>query len=158
MSVMRMKVKHPSHGHPQDIDDFLVIQLRDLGHTMHSLYEGKGSQKRILIILLEAGNISQRELTAWLGIKPGSASEVLGKMEASGLIERNISAADKRTFEICLTKKGEQLAKEAERNRKFRHKEMFSCLSEEEKQTLSALAEKVRRDWEKRYKRNTERV
>lgn len=55
-----------------DINDKLIINLRDISHTMRYLYEGKGSQKRILIVLDEIGsNITQRELTQRLGIQPG---------------------------------------------------------------------------------------
>ena len=41
-----------------DINDGLILSLRDLHHTMRSLYEGKASQKRILIILNECDNSS----------------------------------------------------------------------------------------------------
>ena len=41
----------------------LIINFRDINHIMRSLYEGKGSQKRILIVLLETGKITQRVLT-----------------------------------------------------------------------------------------------
>ena len=34
-----------------NINDKLIMNLRDISHTMRSLYEGRGSQKRILIIL-----------------------------------------------------------------------------------------------------------
>ncbi|WP_304975963.1 MarR family transcriptional regulator, partial [uncultured Acetatifactor sp.] len=69
-----------------DINDGLILSLRDLHHTMHSLYEGKASQKRILIILNELEAITQRDLTERLGIQPGSASEILAKLEGSGWI------------------------------------------------------------------------
>lgn len=59
------------------IDDRLIISLQDLHHIMRSLYEGKASQKRILIILNESEAITQRDLTERLGIQPGSASEIL---------------------------------------------------------------------------------
>ena len=45
------------------IDDRLIISLQDLHHIMRSLYEGKASQKRILIILNESEAITQRDLT-----------------------------------------------------------------------------------------------
>lgn len=140
-----------AHYDAADRNDKLIINFRDINHTMHFLYEGRGSQKRILIVLLEAVTITQRRLTKRLGIQPGSASEVLAKLEKGGLIMRKESMTDRRTTDITLTEKGEILAKEAAAQRKIRHEEMFSCLTEEEKSTLLTLLEKVNADWQERY-------
>lgn len=134
-----------------DIQDKLIINLRDLSHIMRFLYEGKGSQKRILIVLNEVGNITQRELTERLGIQPGSASEVIAKLEDAGYIMRTPSETDRRTMDIALTKTGKLSALEAAEQRNRRHEEMFSCLSANEKDTLLSLLEKVKTDWENRY-------
>lgn len=134
------------------MNDKLIINLRDLSHTMRFLYEGRGSQKRILIVLDECGgSITQRELTERLRIQPGSASEVIAKLEAAGYIRRTPSAADKRTADIVLTDDGKAAAKEAREQRSRRHEQMFSCLTEEEKQQLLFLLEKVNADWRERY-------
>lgn len=137
--------------HPVDINDELIRNLRDLSHVIHLLYEGKGSQKRILIILNEVGSISQRELTQRLGIQPGSVSEVLAKLEAAELIIRIPGILDRRTSEIQLTDRGKVLAEEAALQRKKRHEEMFACLTEEEKQNFLSIMKQVYSDWEVRY-------
>ena len=80
---------------------------------MQHISEGKGSQKRILMILKENPGITQRELTRHLGIQPGSASEVLGKLESAGLIRRTPSEIDRRTTDITLTEAGAALGREA---------------------------------------------
>lgn len=134
-----------------DIDNKLIMNLRDLGHMLRFLFEGKGSQKRILIILNETGEITQRELTEKIGIQPGSASEVIGKLENAGLIRRSPSETDRRTTNVQLTEEGRLQAEEAVGQRKTRHQEMFSCLSEEEKNTLLALIEKLNAEWDYRY-------
>lgn len=135
----------------EDKNDKLIINFRDINHTMRFLYEGRGSQKRILIILLEAGNITQSRLTERLGIQSGSVSEVLAKLEKNSLIVRTESSDDRRTTDITLTGQGRALAEEAVKQRKARHKEMFACLTEDEKSTLLTLLEKVNTDWQKRY-------
>lgn len=135
-----------------DMDSRLIDNMRDLNHMMRVLYEGRASQKRILIILYETKCITQRALTERLGIQPGSASEVIGKLENAGLIRRTVSEADRRTATITLTEKGEKLALEAAEQRKRRHTEMFSCLSEHDKAELLALLEKVNEDWKYRYR------
>lgn len=134
------------------VSERLVLNLRDVGHTIRFLYEGKGSQKRILIILYKGGSMTQRELTERIGIRPGSASEVIGKLEDAGLILRTPSKEDRRTIDIQLTEEGQRQAEAAVEQRKIRHKEMFSCLSESEKNTLLELVEKLNADWEKRYR------
>lgn len=140
------------YNNSADINDKLIINIRDMNHIMRFLYEGKASQKRILIILLEVNNITQRELTERLGIQPGSASEVLAKLESAGLITRTASEADRRTTNVTLTADGKRLAIEAARQRSRRHVEMFSCLSEDEKAALLALLEKINADWDQRYR------
>ena len=67
------------------IDDKLIMSLLDINHVMRALYEGRGSQRRILMVLDElGGQITQRELTLRLGIQPGSFSEVAAKLENAG--------------------------------------------------------------------------
>lgn len=141
-----------------DTNDKLVFHLRDISHTMRSLYEGKGSQKRVLIVLNETGTITQQALTKRLGIQPGSASEVIAKLEHTGLLVRTPSQTDRRTVDIALTENGKLLAREAVAQRSKRHEEMFSCLLEEEKSELLFLLEKINADWEQRYQEIERRV
>lgn len=135
----------------EDVNKELIINLRNLGHTIRFLFEGKGSQKRILIILYENGDMTQRELTERLGIQPGSASEVIGKLESAGLIQRRLSRSDRRTADILLTESGRVQAEEASMQRRIRHQQMFSCLTQEEKDTLLKLTGKLDADWNSRY-------
>ncbi len=51
-----------------DINNKLIWNFRDIGHTMHRISEGKGGQKRILIILRETGGMTRKELTRRLAI------------------------------------------------------------------------------------------
>lgn len=134
-----------------DIQTKLILNLRDIGHVIRFLYEGRESQKRILILLNKEGEMTQSELTEKLGIQPGSASEVVRKLETAGLIERTPNHLDRRTTDISLTKEGRALAEDVLQKRRIRHQEMFSCLSEEEKNTLLFLTEKLNEDWTERY-------
>ena len=131
-----------------DVENKIIRNFWGISHTLHRVSEGKGSQQRILLILRENRGMTQRELTEHLGIQPGSASEVIGKLEASGLIRRTPSRADRRTTDVRLTAEGEAAAEEAYERRKQRHQRMFACLSEEEKQALLRLLEKTNAYWE----------
>lgn len=155
---MKDKIKNTNSGkgiahcNDADINEKLIMNLREVSHMMRSLYEGKGSQKRILIILNNTETITQQELTKRLGIQPGSASEVIAKLESAKLITRTPSEVDHRTTDIALTEIGKQQAQKAAKQREERHEEMFSCLSEDEKEQLLLLLEKIHDDWKERYK------
>lgn len=139
--------------HSIDKDDMLVKSLWSINHTMRRISEGKASQERILIILSQNRNMTQKALTDRLGIQPGSASEVLGKLESSGFILRTTNGTDRRTTDICLTESGELAAQAALIRREERHQQMFSCLEEEEKTALLALLTKINEDWKEKYKK-----
>lgn len=134
-----------------DMNEKLVHGLLDINHMMRMLYEGKASQSRILIILYEQKNMTQKDLTEFLGIKPGSVSEILSKLEKVNLITRVHSENDHRTMEISLTDEGEKLAQEAVERRRERHEQMFACLTEDEQKTLLLLLEKLAGDWGERF-------
>ena len=129
----------------------LILALRDVCHVLRLLYEGKGSQKGILIALGVTGPITQRALTELLGIQPGSVSEVLTKLEHSGLIQRVPCKADRRTVTVSLTPEGARRAAQLRQQRIARHDEMFSCLSDSEKDTLLRLLQALNQDWASRY-------
>ena len=97
-----------------DLNQKLIIGFLRIGRTMRKQYEGRGSQKRVLILIQDAGgSIAQKELTRRLGIQPGSVSEILGKLEKSGLLRRKAHAADRRAIDLILTEEGKEAAKEA---------------------------------------------
>ena len=121
---------------------------------MRQIAEGRARQKRILILLREMAGMTQKELTARLGVQPRSASEVLNKLEQADLISRTSSEADHRTTDICLTPAGEQLAQEAAVKRRERHEQMFSVLSEQEKNTLIELLERINAHRDKTYRQS----
>lgn len=135
-----------------DQNNKLIWNFRDIGHTMHQISEGRGSQKRILILLWETKGVTQKELTARIGVQPGSASEVINKLEHTGLIRRTPNESDRRTVDICLTEQGEILAKEAYAQRTERHEQMFSVFSEEEKDCLIEMLERVNAHWDQTYR------
>ena len=104
------------------------------------------------MLLNEMEPITQRDLTERLDIQPGSASEILAKLENGELIVRTPNVEDRRTTDIHLTGSGRALAEEAAGQRRQRHEEMFSGLSEAEKETLLSLLEKLCEDWGARYR------
>lgn len=129
--------------HELDMTGKLIWNFRNISHILRGMSGGKGSQKRILSVLLKSGRVTQTALTEYLGIRPGSASEVLSKMEAVGLIVRQENEDDRRTVNIELTELGRKEAILATEERKRGHKELLSGLSGREQEELLVLLEKM---------------
>lgn len=145
---------HEEHQHPNydemNIDEKLFALLNRLGRTGHGASNGKSSQNLILQILRRSGCMTQRELTEQLGIQPGSVSEILKKLETAGLITRQSNSEDRRTVDIALTDAGKTQA-EASCTQPA-HQALFESLTDDEKQQLLSLLEKVGQDWHHRFR------
>ena len=125
----------------------VFANLRRISHAMHNQYLAKGSQKRILVTLIRHGKTGQKKITERIGIKAGSASEVISKMEAAGLIIRTTNQDDQRAMDIDLTPQGRELAEVARKEAMAQHEQMFTCLSDEEKEELLRLTDKIINFW-----------
>ena len=132
---------------PQTLEGRLTECFRSLGHRMRFMSGGRAGQGRLLHLLERESPITQRRLMDRVGVRAGSLSEVLGKMEANGWIERAPSPKDRRSVEITLTPAGRAAAQ----NRPEEEGGRFDCLTEEEKRTLLGLLEKLSADWRARY-------
>lgn len=126
-----------------DTDGKILAGLRELGHLGRSKLGSRGGQGRILQLLSEEGTMTQRDLTERLGIQPGSASEVIGKLEKAGLVERKSHEEDRRTANIILTDAGKEAAAE-----KQEKPELLKDLTEEEKQQFLSILERILVDWQ----------
>lgn len=140
---------HHSNYEKMNIDEKLFTLLNRLGRAGHGPSNGKSSQNHILRILSKSEHMTQRELTAQLGIQPGSASEIIKKLEAAGLITRQSNNEDRRTVDIALTDAGR--ARVAENSIQSEHL-LFDALSEEEKQQLLSLLEKLGQHWHSHFR------
>lgn len=140
-----------------DINGKLVRNLWKVSHVLHDTSDGRGSQQRILTVLLRSGKVTQAELTEYLGIRPASASEVLAKMESAGWIRREKNALDRRTIDIELTDRGRAEAAVVNGQREQLRKAMFANFTQAEKEVFLAFLEKLTMDWQMRFGENAER-
>ena len=102
----------------------------------------RGVRRVLRLLDLGGGSLSQRELTELMDVRPGSLSELLGKMEARGLISRIRSGEDHRRVTVSLTEAGAEKA--AERG----PRDLFAALTDGEKEQLKALLAKLTASWE----------
>ena len=124
----------------------LMALIRVLGHRGHAM-AGHGGQDRVLTILKDEGEMTQRALTERLGIQPGSASEIIGKLEKAGYLIRTPGLEDRRTADVSLTEAGVKRAEEAAEKRQVQREELFAALTAEERESLLALMEKLYVSW-----------
>ncbi len=102
------------------------------------------SRERILSVLLkQEGGVRQKVLAEKLHVNPSSISEFVDLLEGGGYITREVDPSDKRATLISLTEKGRARAYELEDEKKDRYTKLFEVLTEDEKQELLKLLEKL---------------
>ena len=106
---------------------------------------GRGmSRERLLTIISEyPEGIRQKDLAKAAGINASSASEVVSRLEDDGYLVRVIDENDKRATLLKLTEMGAVRAEEIRSERESLLDDIFSRLTEDEKQTLSDLLDKL---------------
>lgn len=87
--------------------------------------------------------INQKDLAFLLGIRPQTIGEMLRKLEEQGCIERRKSELDARAIQVYLTPEGRARAERISERRALAAADMFSVLTDEEKEQLDALLDKI---------------
>ena len=87
--------------------------------------------------------VRQKTLTEELRVNPSSVSELISKLENDGYVRRTVDPADKRATLITLTELGEARAAELADERNERLEKAFGALTDEEKEQLITLLEKL---------------
>ena len=119
------------------------------GHGPEGHGHGKGQgpqrrgQARVLTMVSMKEGINQKDLAFLLGIRPQTLGEMLQKLEERGLVVRRKSQADGRAIEVSLTDEGRERAAEIAQRRAVAAADMFAVLSEEEKEQLAAILDKL---------------
>ena len=102
------------------------------------------SREHLLVIIGEnPEGIRQKAIMEKAGIGQSSVSELINKLEDDGYIERKVDPTDKRATLLFLTEKGQARALEVEDERKEFFADVFAKLTDEEKNTLSDIMDKL---------------
>ena len=102
------------------------------------------SRERLLVIISEhPEGVWQKDLAWEADINASSASELIGKLEEDGFLVREADENDRRAVLVKLTETGKQRAEEIKAEREASLSGLFSRLTEAEKDTLSALLDKL---------------
>ena len=118
------------------------------GYYLHMHWGGRNGKQHILVELLaHDGEMTQRDLQEASCITSASLSEVVAKLEADGLLLRERSETDRRQLTVTLTPEGEHKAREVIRTRAEFERLAFECLSEDEKDELVSMLDRLAASW-----------
>ncbi|MCD8552421.1 MarR family transcriptional regulator [Seleniivibrio sp.] len=111
-------------------------------HDMHDRRMHHG-QWHLLSLIAENSGAKQSELSEILDMRPSSMTEMLVKLEQSGLIERRQDEKDQRVMRVYLSEKGEKALKASKAAIVEMSDALFGSLTEEEQTQFLALMEKL---------------
>ena len=118
------------------------------GYYLHMHWGGRNGKQHILVELLaHDGEMTQRDLQEASCITSASLSEVIAKLEAEELVTRERSETDRRQLTVTLTPEGEHKAREVIRTRAEFERLAFECLSEDEKDELVSMLDRLAASW-----------
>ena len=140
-------------------NEALQSAMERCGHFLYHRRGGRMSQERILRILYEweeeqkekeekAQGLSQLKLQTLLGIRSGSVSEIIGKMEAKGLIVKARQETDRRKVSLFLTPLGREELERARLENERQEALLFAALTAGEQKELLGLLEKLLENWQ----------
>lgn len=114
--------------------------------TEHGIADIAPSYGDILFVLDRKGAVTPQELARHTIKDKSTVSSVINKLEAGGYIAKAKDNRDGRSINLTLTPKAAQLRPELLAISKKMNARLFTGFSEEDKQTLFRLLEKVYRN------------
>ncbi len=137
-----------NHSEPHSQDEQLIHNLRRCSHYLRHNTEGKGSQRRVLFLLHRRGPLSQKELLDIMGVRAGSMSELLSKLESKGCIVREKDETDKRNYNVSITPAGLDALTELQQQYHAAMADLLADFPDEDKAELNRLLEKLHATWQ----------
>lgn len=133
------------------IEQMLMENIRQTGRNARRLAHSNGQPRGFghILELLSHDGISQQQIADTLQIRPQSVSEAVASLHSRGYIRREPSPSDKRMTLIYITDAGIRRREELREERKAHAMQIFSALTESEKQELLRLLEKTNGAFEK---------
>ncbi|MCX4274616.1 MAG: MarR family transcriptional regulator [Candidatus Gastranaerophilales bacterium] len=113
-----------------------------------NLRDAKGlapSHGDILICLYQDGKMTMKDIAQKIRRTKPTVTVLVDKLEKSGFVKREVSESDSRSFNIVLTKKGEDFRPVFEKISKGLNDMLHKNLTDKEADTLEKLLSKVYR-------------
>jgi DNA-binding MarR family transcriptional regulator len=135
---------------PAGVVAFLLAQVGGLAAMKFaerlSPLELRPSQMCLLRAVAREPGRSQRALAEQLGTLPSRLVILIDELEAAGLLERRVSATDRRVSELHLTSAGTQMMRRVGRVAQAHGDELLAALDADERSALAELLRKVADD------------
>ena len=136
---------------------FLITRIKQVGGRIFerilaqkNIDAFNGSQGRILYILWQKDGIPIRELSRETGLAMTTLTGMLDRMEASGLVRRDRSDADRRKIRIFLTESAKALEKDYDAVTREIGAIYYKGFAEEEIQQFEAYLRRILANVEER--------
>ena len=123
--------------------------FRRCTHLQRCRTDSLPGQSYLLVLLLQNGEMTQRNLTELTQRRPATLSEQLDRLEHAGMVERRTSESDRRNIDVALTAAGAEAASRAAEDRAAAAQELFGPLDKSEKKALRHILERLLELWEK---------
>lgn len=135
--------------HDESVEQRVIHELGYFGHYLFTCRGGRGGKQHVLKTLYyNGGEMSQRALLERTRTTSASLSEVVGKLETAGLVERERLETDRRQLAVRLTPEGSACAEAVIADKQRFERNSFSCLTEDEKRQLAGLLDRLHAHWE----------
>lgn len=112
-------------------------------------YGISAGQAPLLMMLTSGDGQCQKDLALKLGIKPSSLTTMLNRMEKAGVIVRQKSATDQRSYHVYMTAKGRRAAKKLKAVIRFINERNLAGFRNEEKILFLRFMEQMAKNMEK---------
>ncbi len=129
--IIKHKIKHFHH-----------VFERVIHHNLNNC-EVYAGESRLLMMIADNDNFSQRELAKKLGTSPASVGVSLKKLEHKGYISRTVADNDSRANIIQLTPKGDDFIENSHELFQKLDKETFEGFSDEEMNLLDNFMDRL---------------
>lgn len=134
----------------------LYSEIRKTNNIMrnisHSSLNGEENLSHAQINILEIINSNpgkiQKDIASEINIKPSSMTELITKLKNKDLIYRKKDDEDLRVLRLFITDKGKGTLKNIKKVRDDKEEHIFKSLTEDEKETLYFLLQKINKDIE----------
>ena len=126
----------------QMVEQEIRIMLRDKFDTTLPRFELLSALDRV------PDGLSMGELSSWLMVTKGNVTGIAERLSEDGLIKRNPTPTDRRSFCVTLTPKGKKSYKEMEEQYESLLDKLFSGVSLDDSDMFTGVLAKVKEEVE----------
>ncbi len=132
------------------IDESISVYINDISRLYGAEVKREANQenlsqglRKILMCLNDNDGISQLELTKQTGLSAPTISVTLAKMEADGIISREINSGDLRQVNVCITEEGKKQYETVANYCNTAEEKMLKGFSDEDRKILKDYLVKI---------------